>query len=116
MYCKFKRAQEFLDCYMGNFMKEEREAAESVLLNLQVICASVLLGCMRARGKPRVVVGHRVWTAGQSGCGRGGWWRGQRHALRRARFDVNEISIRVFLRMRLCWAARTRLAAVEFIV
>ena len=67
MYCKFKRAQEFLDCYMGNFMKEEREAAESVLLNLQVSCAGVLLGCMRARGHPRIVVGHRVRTAGQCG-------------------------------------------------
>ena len=57
MYCKFKRSQEFLDCYMGNFMKEEREAAESILLNLQVSCVGAL----------RVVVGHRVRTAGQCG-------------------------------------------------
>ena len=60
MYCKFKRSQEFLDCYMGNFMKEEREAAESILLNLQVSC----VGALRACSHPRVVVGHRVRTAG----------------------------------------------------
>ena len=33
-----KRVQEFLDSCMGNFMKEEREAAESIMRNLQVSC------------------------------------------------------------------------------
>jgi len=40
-----QRVQEFLDSYMGNFMREEREAAESILHNLQVSRAGV-----RARG------------------------------------------------------------------
>ena len=39
-----QRVQEFLDSYMGNFMREEREAAESILHNLQVSRADVRAG------------------------------------------------------------------------
>jgi len=38
-----QRVQEFLDSYMGNFMREEREAAESILHNLQVSRTCVLI-------------------------------------------------------------------------